>query len=267
VRSSDTAAVALFRLAYAAVFCFLLLPVVVVAATSVSPSAPASFPPDGLSLRWYAGFAHDADWLSASGSSLLVSGATAVAATALGASAAYGLRASGDRVRRAATAAAVVPLATPLVVVAVSLVVLMGRLRAVGSYASVVVSHTVVTAPLALLITYGALTRVDWSVRDSAADLGAGRLRAFREATLPQVRSAVVASVFVTGVLSMHEFLISLFVTDFTTRTVPVLTWLTLRNRLDPTASVVSTVLVVAVAVAVGVATVAVGVDRLAREL
>jgi ABC-type spermidine/putrescine transport system permease subunit II len=131
----------------------------------------------------------------------------------------------------------------------------------------VVVGHTVITAPLALLITYGALSRVDWSIRESALDLGATPFRAFREATLPQLRSAVVASVFVAAVLSTHEFLISLFMTDFTTRTVPVLTWITLRNRLDPTASVVSTLLVVGVLVGVGVAGAAVGLDRLAREL
>jgi ABC-type spermidine/putrescine transport system permease subunit II len=264
---TDRIEVACFRLLYLLVLSFLILPVVVIAATSLSPSAPASFPPEALSLRWYTGFVNDTEWTSAVGNSLVVAGATSALAAALGVTAAYGLRSLDGKKRRAVMGLAVVPLATPLVVVAVSLVVLMGRVQAVGSYAAVVVGHTVITAPLALLITYGALSRVDWSIRESALDLGATPFRAFREATLPQLRSAVVASVFVAAVLSTHEFLISLFMTDFTTRTVPVLTWITLRNRLDPTASVVSTLLVVGVLVGVGVAGAAVGLDRLAREL
>lgn len=267
MRVLDRVAVVCFRAVYGLVFCFLVLPVVVIAATSLSPSAPASFPPEAVSARWYVGFVTDPEWSSALGNSLFVSCGVGVLAALLGAAGAYGLRSLDAGLRKAVLTFAVFPLATPLIVVAVSLLVLLGRLNAVGSYTAVVVGHTVITAPLGLLITYGALTRVNWSVRESALDLGAGRVRAFREATLPQLRSAVFASAFVAAVLSMHEFLVSLFITDFTTRTVPVLTWITLRNRLDPTASVVSTVLVVAAVLCVGVAAVTVGIDRLAREL
>jgi len=267
VRLFDRAAGFCYRLVYTVVFLFFLTPVVVIAATSLSSSSPASFPPESVSLRWYVGFLGDGGWISAVGNSLLVAATTSVLAVALGASAAYGLRSVDEGKRKLVLALAVFPLATPLVIIAVSLLVVMGRAQAVGSYAAVVVGHTVITAPLALLITYGALSRVDWSVRDSALDLGAKPVRAFREATFPQMRSAVVASAFVAAVLSMHEFLISLFLTDFTTRTVPVLTWMALRNRLDPTASVVSTLLVVGVFLGLGIAAAAVGLSKLARDL
>jgi putative spermidine/putrescine transport system permease protein len=267
VRLFDRAAGFCYRLVYTVVFLFFLTPVVVIAATSLSSSSPASFPPESVSLRWYVGFLGDGGWISAVGNSLLVAATTSVLAVALGASAAYGLRSVDEGKRKLVLALAVFPLATPLVIIAVSLLVVMGRAQAVGSYAAVVVGHTVITAPLALLITYGALSRVDWSVRDSALDLGAKPVRAFREATFPQMRSAVVASAFVAAVLSMHEFLISLFLTDFTTRTVPVLTWMALRNRLDPTASVVSMLLVVGVFLGLGIAAAAVGLSKLARDL
>jgi ABC-type spermidine/putrescine transport system permease subunit II len=267
MKTSDRLCELCFRFAYFAVLVFFLTPVVVIAATSLSPSAPASFPPESVSMKWYAGFVQSPEWTSAVGNSLIVAVGTSVLAVALGATAAYGLDSVGQKKTKAVLVLAVFPLGTPLVVVAISLLVLMGRFQAVGSYSAVVLGHTVITAPLALLITYGALSRVDWSVRDSALDLGAKPVRAFREATLPQLKSAVVASGFVAAVLSMHEFLISLFLTDFTTRTVPVLTWITLRNRLDPTASVVSTLLVVSVVVGLTVAAAAVGLDRLARDL
>jgi len=168
----DGATVAAFRLLYAAVAAFFLLPVVVVIATSFSTSSPPSFPPSSVSLVWYSEFVSDTDWLSSVENTLLVAVTTGVFAAGLGSSAAYGARSAGGFVKTSAFILAVVPLTTPLIVVAVSLVVLFGRFGAVGSYTAVVVGHTVITAPLGFLITYSALARVDWSVRESAADLG-----------------------------------------------------------------------------------------------
>jgi len=268
VNARERLKVAAFRLAYISVAAFLLLPVMVVVSTSLSPSSPATFPPEELSLKWYRGFTQDSEWLGSFLNSLTVAGATGVVATSIGLSGAYGLSSIRERrIRRSVLLSAVVPLATPLVVVAISLVVFLGRFDLVGSYTAVVLGHTVITAPLSFLITYGTLTRVNWSVREAAVDLGAKPARAFREATLPQIKSSVVVSAFVIGVLSMHEFLIALFLTDFSTRTVPVLTWITLRNRLDPTASVVATLLVVTVLAVICLAGLLLGVDRLAREL
>ena len=77
----------------------------------------------------------------------------------------------------------------------------------------------------------------------------------------------MIAAAFVAAILSLHEFLIALFLSDLGTRTLPVLEWTALRNFVDPMVSVVSTLLIVA-ALALAIPVVAVfGVDRLARLL
>jgi len=124
-----------------------------------------------------------------------------------------------------------------------------------------------VTVPFVYIVVRAVLTRVDWQTHEAARDLGATRWQAFREVVFPQIRAGVVAAGFVAAILSLHEFLIALFLSDFSTQTLPVLEWTALRNFVDPMVSVVSTLLILA-ALGLAIPVVAVfGVDRLARLL
>src|SRR6201999_728191 len=61
----------------AAVMIFVLAPLLIVVAMSVSSSAFATFPPRGFTLSWYAGVLADADFRASLGfSALLAAGAT-----------------------------------------------------------------------------------------------------------------------------------------------------------------------------------------------
>lgn len=256
-----------FRLTTLLLLGFVLLPVVVVVATSLSATPDVVFPPEQLSLRYYeAFFFEEVKWQRAFVSSAIVATGTALLATALGVTGAYGARTLPEgRLRAGVTTLLVLPLPTPLVVLALSLAVFFARLGIIGSYLAIVLGHTVVTVPFVYILTRAVLSRVDWGTREAARDLGATRWQAFRETVFPQIRSGVVAAGFVAAILSLHEFLIALFVSGFDTRTLPVLEWTALRNFVDPMVSVVSTLLILG-ALALAIPVVAIlGIDRLAR--
>lgn len=258
---------AAFRLTVAVLVGFVLLPIVVVIATSVSASADIVFPPQSLSLEWYeAFFFEEIQWQNAFVSSAIVAAGTAVLATALGTAGAYGARTlPRGRLRTAVTTLLVLPLPTPLVVLALALAVFFARLGIIGSHLAIVLGHTVVTVPFVYILTRAVLARVDWQTREAARDLGATRWQAFRETVVPQIRTGVVAAAFVAAILSLHEFLIALFVSGFDSRTLPVLEWTALRNFVDPMVSVVSTLLILA-ALVLAIPVVAVlGLERLAK--
>jgi len=260
-----------FRVTTWLLFGFVLLPVVVVVSTSLSPTPDIAFPPESVSLRWYESFFLDESqrqWRVAFRNSGIVAVGTALLATALGTTAAYGVRELPEgRVRRLVTGLLVIPLPTPLIVLALALTVYFTRIGLTQSYLPIVLGHTLVTIPFVYVMTRAVLARVDWQTREAARDLGASRWQAFREAVVPQIRSGVAAAAFVAAILSLHEFLIALFVSSRSTQTLPVLEWSALRNFVDPMVSVVSTLLIVAtLALAVPVVLVF-GVERLAREL
>lgn len=258
-----------FRGVVAALLGFVLLPVAVVVATSLNAAPDVVFPPDRLSLRWYRAFLfEEPEWRRAFVNSVVVATGTAVLATLLGTAGAYGVRGLPDgRLRRAVTTVIVLPLPTPVVVLALALSVYFARIGVGSGHVAVVLGHTLVTVPFVYVVVRATLARVDWQIREAALDLGATRWQAFREAVAPQIRAGVLAAGFVAAVLSLHEFLIALFVAGVDARTLPVLEWTALRNFVDPTVSVVSTLLILLAAVLSVPVVAALGVERLAREL
>jgi ABC-type spermidine/putrescine transport system permease subunit II len=265
-RVVDAAGDLAFRAAYVAVFLFLLGPVVVVVGTSLSATSAVAFPPAGLSLRWYEALFASAAWTRAIRNSLVVAGGTTLFATTLGVLGALGVDRLEGGLATAVTGLAVVPLLVPGVVLGVTLLVFFSQFGLQQQLPTLVLAHSLWATPLTFSIMRATFSRYDWSVRDAALDLGASRPRAFFEVVVPNVRAGLLAAATVAFVVSLQEFVMTLFLSGQGTRTVPVKAWNSLRNSLDPLVSVTSTLLVLAVLLALVVATVTVGLDRFARD-
>jgi ABC-type spermidine/putrescine transport system permease subunit II len=250
----------------ALVFAFLLAPIVVVAATSLGANGTLSFPPEAFSGRWYGRFVESARWRRATLNSLLAAVGTTAFATVAGTTAALGARRLGPRREAALLGLAVLPLLVPGVVLGVSLLVFLGQFGLQQSYLAVVAAHSLWATPLAFSVVRASLARFDPRLREAALDLGATPPRAFVEVVAPNVRAGLLAAALVAFVVSLQEFVMTLFVSGPDTRTVPVLAWNSLRGNLDPVVSVVSTLLVVAVVAVVAVAAAVAGLERLATD-
>lgn len=263
---SDRAATAAFRLAYVAVFAFLLAPVVVVVATSASASNAVAFPPSGLSTRWYAALFASDQWLRAIRNSLVVAAGTTLLSTTLGVLGALGTRQIDGRAADIVAGLAVLPLLVPGVVLGVTLLVFFSELGRQQELWTIVAAHSLWATPLTYSVMRATFARYDWRLRDAALDLGATRVRAFREVVAPNVTAGLVAAALIAFVVSLQEFVMTLFLSGRGTRTVPVVAWNSLRNSLDPLVSVTSTLLVAVVVVVVAAVGAAVGLDRAARD-
>ncbi|ERH13953.1 MAG: ABC-type spermidine/putrescine transport system, permease component II [halophilic archaeon J07HB67] len=263
---SNVAGTAGYRLAYLGVFVFLLAPVVVVAATSLSDANTVAFPPSGLSLRWYGALLASGPWIEATRNSLVVATGTALLSTGLGVAGALGTRKLDGRLADLVTGVAVAPLLVPGVVLGVTLLVFFSEFGLQQEPATIVLAHSLWATPLTYSVMRATFSRYDWQMRDAALDLGAGRLRAFREVVAPNVAAGLAAATLIAFVVSLQEFVMTLFLSGRGSRTVPVKAWNSLRNSLDPLVSVTSTLLVAVVLLVVFAAGVAVGLDRVARD-
>ncbi len=63
---------------------FLILPTLIIIPMSFSRTDYLQFPPQGLSLRWYAAYFSDADWMASTWFSLKIALATALTSTVVG---------------------------------------------------------------------------------------------------------------------------------------------------------------------------------------
>ncbi|ERH04285.1 MAG: ABC-type spermidine/putrescine transport system, permease component II [Halorubrum sp. J07HR59] len=256
----------LFRGGYLAMLLFLVAPIVVVVGTSLNAAPAVTFPPDTVSTRWYAALLADADWTRAIGNSLVTATATSIFATALGVMGALGIRQLNSGLRTAVSGLAVVPLLVPGVVLGVTLLVFFSEFGVQQQPWTIVFAHSLWATPLTFSVMRATFSRFDWDLRDAANDLGAGPFRAFREVVGPNILPGLAAAALIAFVVSLQEFVMTLFLSGRNSRTVPVEAWFSLRNSLDPLVSVTSTLLVVAVLAMIAAGAAAVGLDRIASD-
>lgn len=256
-----------FRLAYIALVVALISPLIVVITTSFTASGDLTFPPEGFSLRWYAEFIADPAWQQAVVNSVITATGTMILATFLGVTAAFGLRGVESKWLKVIIPVALLPLLMPAVVIAVLLLTFLSQFGLHQSYVAIILAHTLWATPLVFFIMQSVLTQFDWELKHAANDLGAGPLTAFYEVILPNIKNGIFASATIAFIISLQEFVMALFLSNQNTRTIPVLAWIALRDVLDPIISVVSTLLLLFLLLLIVPAALALGLERLAKQL
>jgi len=113
-----------------------------------------------------------------------------------------------------------------------------------GSIASLVVGHAILTLPLAFLSVRSVLVGLNPLIEEAAVGLGAGRVRAFFEITLPLIKPGVLTASFFVFILSFNEFIVSLFLTTHRTMTLPIRIWTSLKYEISPIVAATSAILI-----------------------
>lgn len=229
---------------------FLFLPLLVVFPVSVTPSSYFRFPPNGFSGRWYGDFWGDPIWLQTAWLSLRLAVAASLLATMLSLTAAVAL----TRLRPPGVAAFrllfVAPLILPAVITGTALLYVMTRFGLDGTFAGLLIGHTVIALPFAFLFVETALRGYDRSLEDVAVSLGASRFEAFRRITLPVLTPALIAGAVFAFIASWDDVVIVLMLGDFSTRTLPLRMFEFMTTQIRPTIAAISSMLIVALLVA-----------------
>src|SRR5260370_25431367 len=136
------------------------------------PSSTASqslrFPPDGLSLRWYAALL-DADQMQAAAwNSLVVAFWTTVLSVVLGTAAALGIARSRSPLARACDVLFMSPLLLPALAFGFAALIFIHRLGFAPSIPFLVLGHTAVSVPFVLPPTIAALSQLDAALVDAS---------------------------------------------------------------------------------------------------
>ncbi|HZS82801.1 MAG TPA: ABC transporter permease [Stellaceae bacterium] len=224
---------------------FLAAPLFVVVPAAFNNSSLLQFPPRAWSLRWFHQYFDNPSWIEATLMSVKVGICVSLLATLLGLASAVGLaryRLFGRNLLRALVMA---PLLVPVIVIAVGLYELFLRLGINGSFAAIVIGHTLVTFPYATVVIGAALAEIDPRLENAAVGLGARRPRAFLEVTLPLIRPGLVVAALFGFLISFDEVVLAIFLTSPATMTLPRRLWDGIRFELNPTIAAVSTMLIV----------------------
>ena len=230
----------------------LIVPSLVVIPMSFSASQYLEFPPREWSLRWYEHYFFSwkvengfNDWMAATWTSIKVAVLTIFVAVPIGTMAAYGLVNSSARISKILFPIFISPMMVPIILVAIGLFYFFVQFKLVGSVLGLVIGHSLVALPLVLIIVFSALKNYDMNQEKVARSLGAGRFRAFREITLPQIKFSIISASLIAFLTSFDEIIISLFVAGGDNSTITRSMFLALRDQIDPTIAAISTILII----------------------
>ena len=230
----------------------LIVPSLVVIPMSFSASQYLEFPPREWSLRWYENYFFSwkvengfNDWMAATWTSIKVAVLTIFVAVPIGTMAAYGLVNSSARISKILFPIFISPMMVPIILVAIGLFYFFVQFKLVGSVLGLVIGHSLVALPLVLIIVFSALKNYDMNQEKVARSLGAGRFRAFREITLPQIKFSIISASLIAFLTSFDEIIISLFVAGGDNSTITRSMFLALRDQSDPTIAAISTILII----------------------
>ena len=241
---------------------YLVLPTLVVVPLSFSSESYLTFPPPGLSLRWYEAFATSLDYRLAIGNSVLIGIPAALLATVLGTLAALALVRGRVRGRRLLSALMLAPMILPQIILAIGLFPIMVKLGINGSYPAILLGHAVVALPLAFITVAASLRSYPPSYELAALTLGANPWKAFWHVTFPMIRPGVLVGFIFAFAFSFDELILAIFLTGPATRTVPRLLWEQLNYQMTPVIAAATCVLLLLTVVLLLVAAAVVRIGR-----
>lgn len=205
----------------AAIYLFLLAPILIIVFSSFNPTTANTFPPSGLSLRWYWEFFENASFVSAFRFSLWLGIVAAILATVIGFLAAYGLVRFMGRRREMGQSLALLPVMIPHILISISLLLLLTILP-LPELLILVIGHTIICLPFTIAGITASLEGVDEQLELAALTLGASRARVLWEIVIPLIAPGVLSALIFAFIVSFGDVYIALFLSGPGRTTLPI---------------------------------------------
>ncbi len=234
-----------FGLLSAVALVFLMAPTVIVLITSFTASQSLKFPPESLSLRWYAAL-WDADQMQrAAWNSLVIAFWTTLISVVLGTAASLAIARGQSKLVRAADVLFMSPLLLPALAFGFAALIFINKLGFTPSILFLVLGHVVVCVPFVLRTTLAALSQLDPALLEASESLGGSAWMTFRRVTLPLISSGVGAGGFLAFMASFDNVPVSLFLADERTEVLPIHLWQQIETNLDVRTAAASGLIVI----------------------
>jgi putative spermidine/putrescine transport system permease protein len=228
---------ALFALA------FLAIPILVIIPLAINASDYLRFPPQGFSLRWFKTVIDSPAWMGSASVSVQIALCSTLLGVSLSLLAAVALVRGQIRFKQVIYAVILLPMIVPNIISAIAMFFFFSDIHLASGPLPIVIGHTVLAIPIAVIILSATLQGVDGRLEDAALSLGADRLTAFRRITLPLIAPGIASAGIFAFLSSFDELVIALFMASPSTQTLPVRIWNSVLFQLDPTIAAISTML------------------------
>ncbi len=222
------------------IFVFVFAPILFSLVFSLNSQRFPTIPLGEFTLEWYAQIWNDEDVWQAVRNSVIVSSSTAVLATFLGFCTAYSDFRYNFRFKGPYLALILLPPTIPLIIMALAMLAWLSRIGLSGQLWSIILAHSVLTAPFAMALIRLRLHQMDPDLEAAAWNLGGSEWQAMRHVIVPFCAPAIVSALCLTAAISFDEFAVSWFVSGLN-KTVPIMILEIVQGNIDPTVNAIGT--------------------------
>lgn len=194
------------------VIAYLFLPIIVMILYGFNdPKGRFNFTWQGFTLNNYRQLFEIQELTESLKNSLLVASLSTLVATTLGTLIALALTRHRFRGRSSLNLFLFVPMATPEIVLGVSLLSLFVTLNLARGFVTILIAHVMFSISYVVVTVKARTSGFDHNLEDAAKDLGASPWSAFWTVTFPLIFPGILAAGLLAFVLSMDDFVVTTF--------------------------------------------------------
>lgn len=231
------------RLIIGTTLLFLIGPFAIIILAGLSAGDFMTFPPDGLSLKWYIKVFTVESFRDSFILSMILAVFGTLAALILGIPAAYAI--SRYKIPYGETIKTIVaaPIIVPGIIVGLALLRYFVVPLNVTVTLALFMAHTALVLPYAVRVVSSSLNNLRSDMEEAAVLLGCSRLGAFTRVVLPNIQSGVLAAFILGFVTSFNQVPVSLFLSGPGVRTLPIDMLSYMEITYDPSVAALSALL------------------------
>jgi putative spermidine/putrescine transport system permease protein len=223
---------------------FLLVPLMLPIALSISDTPFVTFPPKGFTLKWYWSVLADRDFTDSLRFSVLLGLVAAFGAIVLGTPTAIGLVRHRFPGRGAIQTLVLSPLVFPSLVTGIALLRFFDSVGSNNSLLNLAIGHILVTVPYVVRTVSAGLVMLDPSIEEAARTLGAGRFATFWRITRPQIVPGLAAGGIFAFVTSFDNYAISMWLYDAANVPLPMTMFSLISRMFDPGIAAIASLMI-----------------------
>lgn len=224
------------------VMLFLYLPIIMLVISSFNDSRFGG-EWTGFTWKWYAQLWNEYAMWQSLANSLFVGISATITSTILGTFAAFSLHYYRTNLQKAHYTLIYTPLILPDILMGISLLLFFVALNIQLSLFTVYLAHTTFCVSYVTMVMLSKLQNFDFSVVESAQDLGAGRRTVARRIWLPLLAPGIAAGALLAFTLSIDDFVITFFVAGQGASTLPIYIYSMIKFGSTPVINALSTII------------------------
>ena len=166
---------------------------------------------NGFSFKLYTELFKDEKIMTAVWNTIIVALCSAVVATIIGTLGSIGTFYSKKRMKGAIKSMEQVQIATPEIVIALSLTILFVAIGMKFNFITLLIGHVVLTIPFVVLSIAPRLKQMDPNLYEAAIDLGATPTQALWKVIIPEILPGILSGFMLSVTLSLDDYIITAF--------------------------------------------------------